>query len=57
LRYTARGRPHNLQRDTRRVENFGLLLALAIFDLLAIRHLHQNHPAWPPLALRRSALG
>ena len=36
FRYTARGRPHNLQRDSRRVENFGLRLAFAIFDLLAI---------------------
>jgi len=35
LRYTARGRPHSLQRDSRRVENFGLRFALAIFDLLA----------------------
>jgi hypothetical protein len=35
LRYTARGRPHNLQRFSRRVLNFGVLLALAIFDLLA----------------------
>jgi hypothetical protein len=35
LRYTARGRPHSLQRDSRRVENFGVRLAFAIFDLLA----------------------
>src|SRR3990172_2911175 len=35
LRYTARGRPHRLQRDSARVLNFGGRLALAIFDLLA----------------------
>ncbi len=35
LRYTARGRPQNLQRCSWRVENFGLRSALAIFDLLA----------------------
>ena len=35
LRYTARGRPHNRQRDSRRVENFGVRIAFAIFDLLA----------------------
>jgi hypothetical protein len=35
LRYTARGRPHSLQRDSLRVLNFGFRLALAIFDLLA----------------------
>ena len=35
LRYTARGRPHSLQRDSRRELNFGVLFALAIFDLLA----------------------
>ena len=35
LRYTARGRPHSLQRDSRRVENFGVRFAFAIFDLLA----------------------
>jgi hypothetical protein len=35
LRYTARGRPHNPQRDSRRVENFGSRFALEIFDLLA----------------------
>jgi len=35
LRYTARGRPHRLQRDSARVLNFGFRLALAIFDLLA----------------------
>ena len=37
LRYTARGRPQILQRRTSRVENFGLRLAIAIFDLLAMR--------------------
>lgn len=36
LRYTARGRPQILQRFSRRVENFGSRLALAIFDLLAM---------------------
>lgn len=36
LRYTARGRPHNWQRRTSRVEYFGFSRALAIFDLLAI---------------------
>ena len=35
LRYTARGRPHSLQRLSRRVLNFGVRFALAIFDLLA----------------------
>ncbi len=35
LRYTARGRPHKLQRDSARVLNFGGRLALAILDLLA----------------------
>jgi hypothetical protein len=35
LRYTARGRPHNLQRFSIRVLNFGVRFALAIFDLLA----------------------
>jgi hypothetical protein len=35
LRYTARGRPHNLQRFSRRVENFGSRLAFAILLLLA----------------------
>ena len=35
LRYTARGRPQNLQRFSCRVLNFGLRTALAIFDLLA----------------------
>ena len=35
LRYTARGRPHRLQRDSARVLNFGGRLALAILDLLA----------------------
>jgi hypothetical protein len=35
LRYTARGRPHSLQRFSRRVLNLGVALALAIFDLLA----------------------
>ena len=36
LRYTARGRPHNMQRRTTRVLNFGGRLAAAIFDLLAM---------------------
>jgi hypothetical protein len=36
FRYTARDRPHNLQRDSRRDEYFGVLSALAILDLLAI---------------------
>ena len=35
LRYTARGRPQIRQRDSRRLEYFGSLSALAIFDLLA----------------------
>jgi hypothetical protein len=35
LRYTARGRPQSWQRDSRRVLNLGVLLALAILDLLA----------------------
>jgi hypothetical protein len=33
--YTARGRPHSWQRFSRRVLNFGVRFALAIFDLLA----------------------
>src|SRR5579863_7607247 len=37
LRYTARGRPQILQRDSRRVENLGTRRAFAIFDLLAMR--------------------
>lgn len=36
LRYTARGRPHSMQRRTVRVENFGGRFAAAIFDLLAM---------------------
>jgi hypothetical protein len=36
FRYTARGRPHNLQRLSEREENFGGLSAFAIFDLLAM---------------------
>lgn len=36
LRYTARGRPHNMHRRTARVENFGVFFAAAIFDLLAM---------------------
>ncbi len=36
LRYTARGRPHNLQRLSSRLENLGFRSALAIFDLLAM---------------------
>jgi hypothetical protein len=36
FRYTARGRPHSMQRCTWRVENFGGRFAAAIFDLLAI---------------------
>ena len=39
LRYTARGRPQSLQRELRRVENFGVIFAFAILDLLAIRRL------------------
>lgn len=35
LRYTARGRPHNLHRFSRRELNLGTLLAFAILDLLA----------------------
>jgi hypothetical protein len=35
LRYTARGRPHSLQRFSRREENLGVRLALAILLLLA----------------------
>jgi hypothetical protein len=35
LRYTARGRPHKRQRFSARELNFGVRLALAIFDLLA----------------------
>jgi len=35
LRKTARGRPHNLQRFSRRVENFGSRFAFAILLLLA----------------------
>ena len=35
LRYTARGRPQMRQRDSWRDEYFGVLSALAIFDLLA----------------------
>jgi hypothetical protein len=37
LRYTARGRPQILHRDSRRDENFGTRWAFAIFDLLAMR--------------------
>jgi hypothetical protein len=33
--YTARGRPQSRQRFSSRELNFGTLLALAIFDLLA----------------------
>jgi hypothetical protein len=33
--YTARGRPHSWHRFSRRVLNFGVRFALAIFDLLA----------------------
>src|SRR5437764_15109733 len=36
LRYTARPRPHNLQRRRCRVENFGGRSDAAIFDLLAM---------------------
>ena len=36
LRYTARGRPHNMHRRTARVENLGVFFAAAIFDLLAM---------------------
>jgi hypothetical protein len=36
LRYTARGRPQILHRRTSRVLYFGVSLALAIFDLLAM---------------------
>jgi len=36
FRSTARGRPHNRQRFSRRVVNFGVRNAFAIFDLLAI---------------------
>lgn len=35
LRYTARARPHILQRRLSRVVNFGVSLALANFALLA----------------------
>jgi hypothetical protein len=35
LRYTARGRPQSRHRFSRRVLNFGVAFALAIFDLLA----------------------
>src|SRR6478736_3076020 len=35
FRYTARGRPHMLQRRLKRVVNFGACLALANLDLLA----------------------
>ena len=35
LRYTARGRPQNLQRFSWRVLNFGFRFAFAILDLLA----------------------
>ena len=35
LRYTARGRPHILQRRSRRTENFGVRFAFAIFDFFA----------------------
>ena len=38
FRYTARGRPHSLQRLSEREENFGDLNAFAIFDLLAITY-------------------
>lgn len=42
LRYTARDRPHNLQRRFNRVANFGVSLAFAILDLLATVH----HLSW-----------
>ena len=35
LRYTARGRPHILHRNLRRVLNLGVCFDLAVFDLLA----------------------
>ena len=35
LRYTARGRPHILQRRTIRVENFGVRPVFAICALVA----------------------
>jgi hypothetical protein len=35
LRYTARGRPHILQRRTMRVENFGVRADFAICPLVA----------------------
>ena len=38
FRYTARGRPQIRHRLTKRVENFGLRSAIAIFDLLAMRY-------------------
>jgi hypothetical protein len=38
FRYTARGRPHNWQRLSARVLNFGVRFALAIFDLLATEY-------------------
>ena len=45
LRYTARGRPHNLQRRRSRVVNLGVSLDLATLDLLATWVLpFQNQP-------------
>ena len=46
FRYTARGRPHSLQRLSLREENLGFLSAFAIFDLLAICHFHKLFSLW-----------
>jgi len=56
LRYTARGRPHSMQRRTTRVEYFGFRLAAAIFDLLAmvIHSVSRGRPA-PRRRTRRYA--
>jgi hypothetical protein len=44
LRYTERGRPHWRHRRRNRVENFGVWVALARFDLLATTKILTNLP-------------
>ena len=57
LRYTARGRPHSMQRRTARVEYFGFRAAAAIFDLLALVSYASPSPSFfrgIPIARRNS---
>ena len=57
LRYTARGRPHSMQRRTTRVEYFGFRAAAAILDLLAIVSSVSHSPSFfrgMPIARRNS---